>query len=252
MEANEKILQISLQMFFRYGIKHVTMDDIANEMGISKKTIYQHFANKNDLVEAVTMQMFETISCGIDQICQPDKNAIEELFEIKDFVLHKLKDEKASPIFQLQKYFPRIYKTLHGKEYCKMQDCVITNLKKGVETGLYRPEIDIEFISKIYYSCVHALKDKAVFSRQFAALVNAGVPIVRSLGVLGEQCGNPKLKKALMEFKGNSTDESQAVEALGLKPKVFKGNPLNFKVTFAEDLIRAEKSLEILGKKNDI
>ena len=57
------------------------------------------------------------------------------------------------------------------------------------------------------------------------------------------------LKKALMEFKGNSTDESQAVEALGLKPKVFKGNPLNFKVTFAEDLIRAEKSLEILGKK---
>ena len=57
------------------------------------------------------------------------------------------------------------------------------------------------------------------------------------------------LKKALMEFKGNSTDESQAVEALGLRPKVFKGNSLNFKVTFAEDLIRAEKSLEILGKK---
>ena len=160
----EQIIEKATEMYLTLGFKSVTMDDIANEMGISKKTIYQHFANKNDLVEAVTMQMFETISCGIDQICQPDKNAIEELFEIKDFVLHKLKDEKASPIFQLQKYFPRIYKTLHGKEYCKMQDCVITNLKKGVETGLYRPEIDIEFISKIYYSCVHALKDKAVFS----------------------------------------------------------------------------------------
>lgn len=160
----EQIIEKATEMYLTLGFKSVTMDDIANEMGISKKTIYQHFANKNDLVEAVTMQMFETISCGIDQICQPDKNAIEELYEIKDFVLHKLKDEKASPIFQLQKYFPKIYKTLHGKEYCKMQDCVVTNLKKGVETGLYRPEIDIEFISKIYYSCVHALKDKNVFS----------------------------------------------------------------------------------------
>jgi hypothetical protein len=160
----EQIIEKATEMYLTLGFKSVTMDDIANEMGISKKTIYQHFANKNDLVEAVTMQMFDSISCGIDQICQPDKNAIEELFEIKDFVLHKLKDEKASPIFQLQKYFPKIYKTLHGKEYCKMQDCVVTNLKKGVETGLYRPEIDIEFISKIYYSCVHALKDKNVFS----------------------------------------------------------------------------------------
>ncbi len=162
----EQIIEKATEMYLTLGFKSVTMDDIANEMGISKKTIYQHFSNKNDLVEVVTMQMFETISCGIDQICQPDKNAIEELFEIKDFVLHKLKDEKASPIFQLQKYFPKIYKNLHGKEYCKMQECVVNNLKKGVEAGLYRPEIDIEFICGIYYSCVHAIKDKAVFSNE--------------------------------------------------------------------------------------
>lgn len=162
----EQIIEKATEMYLTLGFKSVTMDDIANEMGISKKTIYQHFENKNDLVEAVTMQMFETISCGIDQICQPDKNAIEELFEIKDFVLHKLKDEKASPIFQLQKYFPKIYKNLHGKEYCKMQECVVTNLKKGISTGLYRPNLDIEFICRIYYSCVHALKDKNVFSEE--------------------------------------------------------------------------------------
>ena len=160
----EQIIEKATEMYLTLGFKSVTMDDIANEMGISKKTIYQHFANKNDLVEVVTMQMFDTISCGIDEIIHPEKNAVEELFEIKDFVLHKLKDEKASPIFQLQKYFPKIYKTLHGKEFCKMQECVITNLHKGVETGLYRPSIDIEFISRIYYSCVHAIKDKSVFA----------------------------------------------------------------------------------------
>ena len=160
----EQIIEKATEMYLTLGFKSVTMDDIANEMGISKKTIYQHFANKNDLVEVVTMQMFDTISCGIDEIIHPEKNAVEELFEIKNFVLHKLKDEKASPIFQLQKYFPKIYKTLHGKEFCKMQECVITNLHKGVETGLYRPSIDIEFISRIYYSCVHAIKDKSVFA----------------------------------------------------------------------------------------
>ena len=58
------------------------------------------------------------------------------------------------------------------------------------------------------------------------------------------------LKKALLNYDGLPTDESQAIEALGLKPKVFKGNPLNFKITFAEDIVRAEKSLEILGKNN--
>ncbi len=166
----EQIIEKATEMYLTLGFKSVTMDDIAAQLGMSKKTIYQHFATKSELVEAVTMHMFETISCGIDAICHPEKNPIEELFEIKDFVLHKLKDEKASPIFQLQKYFPKIYKTLHGKEFCKMQDCVITNLQKGVVSGYYRDTLDIEFVSRIYYSSVHALKDKTLFSEEAFSL----------------------------------------------------------------------------------
>lgn len=89
----EQILNKATDMFLTLGFKSVTMDDIANEMGISKKTIYQHFSNKDSLVKAVTTNLFEDISCGIDQIILANKNPIEELFAIKDFVLKNLKDE---------------------------------------------------------------------------------------------------------------------------------------------------------------
>ena len=70
------------------------MDDLANKIGISKKTIYLHFENKTELVEATTMYMFGIISHGIDCICALEKNPIEEIYEIKQFIMDHLKDEK--------------------------------------------------------------------------------------------------------------------------------------------------------------
>ena len=102
----EKIMSMASTMFLKLGFKSVTMDDIASEMGISKKTIYLHYNNKDQLVEASTMHLFETISGGIDQICSLENNPIEELFLIKDFVMKNLKNESTSPIYQLQKYYP--------------------------------------------------------------------------------------------------------------------------------------------------
>mgnify|MGYP000232550865 FL=1 len=79
----DQILIKATDMFLTLGYKSVTMDDIAAEMGISKKTIYQHFGNKDELVNESTLHLFETISYGIDEICGLDKNPIEELFLIK-------------------------------------------------------------------------------------------------------------------------------------------------------------------------
>ena len=73
----EKILSKAADLFLSYGFKSVTMDDIASAMGISKKTIYQHFENKTKLVEATTLNIFEIISQGIDCICAIEKNPIE-------------------------------------------------------------------------------------------------------------------------------------------------------------------------------
>mgnify|MGYP000282950895 CR=1 FL=1 len=80
----EWFLEKATEMFLTLGFKSVTMDDIASEMGISKKTIYQHFSNKDSLIKATTSNLFERISCGIDEIILANKNPIEELFAIKD------------------------------------------------------------------------------------------------------------------------------------------------------------------------
>ena len=111
----EKILSNAAELFLNYGFKSITMDDISNHIGISKKTIYQHFENKTTLVEAVTMFVFENISCGINDICNSKKNPIEEIYDIKQFVMEHLKDEKSSPAFQLQKYYRKSFNTLKKK-----------------------------------------------------------------------------------------------------------------------------------------
>jgi AcrR family transcriptional regulator len=159
----EKILKKSTEMFLTLGYKSVTMDDIANEMGISKKTIYQYYANKPELVEATTLHLFETISEGIDGICNVDKNAIVELFEVKNFVMHHLKNESTSPFHQLQKYFPNVFSCLKQKQFDKMQDCVLSNLRKGMEMGLYREDIDVEFTGRIYFVGMTGIKDGDIF-----------------------------------------------------------------------------------------
>ncbi|AOW09002.1 TetR/AcrR family transcriptional regulator [Flavobacterium gilvum] len=159
----QKIILKSNEMFLKHGFKSVTMDDIANEMAISKKTIYQHFENKIDLIEATTQYLFETISCGVDEIYAMDKNPIEELFIIKDFVLNKLKDESTSAIYQLQKFYPQIHKKLMAGQFDKMGDCVIENLQKGIKQGLFRPQINSEIIARLYFAGMSNLKDAELF-----------------------------------------------------------------------------------------
>ncbi|MEX2350216.1 MAG: TetR/AcrR family transcriptional regulator [Flavobacteriaceae bacterium] len=159
----EKILEIASQMFLNLGFKSVTMDDIASEMGISKKTIYQHFANKTKLVEATTDYVFHFVCDGIDCIRAEDTNPITELFQIHTFIKQILKNEKASPQHQLQKYYPKIYKKLKENQFLIIHDCVISNLKKGIEMGLYRDTINPEIIGRFYFLAGTGIKDQELF-----------------------------------------------------------------------------------------
>ena len=165
----EKIIHKAADMFITLGFKSVTMDDIAASMGISKKTIYAHFKNKTDLVKESTLAMFHVISHGIDCISDLDKNPIEELYDIKKFVMMHLKDEKSSPQYQLQKYYPEISNTLRNLHFERMQECTLKNLRRGVEQGLYRNNLDIEFISRIYFIGVNGIKDDSMFPNQIFA-----------------------------------------------------------------------------------
>lgn len=159
----EKIIHKATELFLQLGVKSVTMDDIATELGISKKTIYVHFETKTKLVETSTSEIFEVISHDIDCICEMEKDPIEEIYDIKQLVMEHLKNEKSSPYHQLQKYYPKIFNSLRSKQYHLMENCVANNLKRGIALGLYRDNLDIDFISKMYFTSVMALKDKRLF-----------------------------------------------------------------------------------------
>jgi AcrR family transcriptional regulator len=159
----DKILEKSNELFLNLGFKSVTMDEIASALGISKKTLYKYFSNKTALIDAVTEYMFDTICCSIDTICDQKLNPIDELFQIKRVVMEHLKDEKSSPLYQLQKHYPAIYASLKQKQFLIMQETIQENLKRGVQSGVFRSSIDIDFISRIYFSGMIGIKDQQIF-----------------------------------------------------------------------------------------
>lgn len=164
MTLKEQLLSKAAEMFLTLGVKSVTMDEIAAEMGISKKTIYAHYPTKTRLIEATALYVFEEISAGIQEIRNEKKDPIEELFEIKDFACQTLKDEKSSPQYQLQKYYPKIYSTIREKQKHILEGLTRENLEKGIERGVYREDLPLEFISRIYFMGIVGIKDREIFA----------------------------------------------------------------------------------------
>jgi AcrR family transcriptional regulator len=158
-----KIIHKSAELFLEYGFKSVTMDYISSELGVSKKTIYEYFNNKSHLIEEVSRFISTEIQLEIDNIMKAELNPIEELFEIKRCVLKRLKDEKASPQFQMQKYYPEIYQRLRNSQVCKMDECCSINLKRGITLGYYRENINEVFITRLYISGMLNLKNEELF-----------------------------------------------------------------------------------------
>lgn len=153
----ETILKKAGVIFLKYGFKSVTMDDIANDLGISKKTIYKYYKNKVELVDEVVSYFHEDMFKTITNICAVGHNAIQENFEIKKVFKEMFKNSDDSPMYQLEKYYPKTYKKIIDSEFVVFKDCIATNLKKGIQEGLYRKDLNIEIVTKFYFSLMLSL-----------------------------------------------------------------------------------------------
>lgn len=150
----EEILEKAGELFFKIGYKSVTMDDIASEMGISKKTIYKFFKNKEVLIEESVNLMHEACHQVIDTITAQGHNPIKENFEVKKMFKEMFQNADTSPIYQLKKYYPKIYDKVMAKEMVIFYDCIKENIESGIELGYYRKSIDIENTVKFYFALV--------------------------------------------------------------------------------------------------
>ena len=157
------ILKKASELFIKYGFKNVTMDEIANDLGISKKTIYVYYENKSYLVEAVVRYLFNEIVIIIDEIKSLNLNPIEESYKTYNSVSQLLKDEKISIEYQLKKYFPEVYERINDVKYEILQNTITNNLNRGINEGVYRPTIEVNFISKYFLTTVSSIKNYDYF-----------------------------------------------------------------------------------------
>ena len=149
-------------MFLKLGFKSVTMDDIASEIGISKKTIYKYFSNKDILIENTIELAFSEVQEIIIKIENLNLNAIEENFEIKRMFREMFKSAESSPIYQLKKHYPEIYNKVLTQQVSICEDCFRQNIIKGINEGLYRENLDIDNYVKFYYTLIFNINENTM------------------------------------------------------------------------------------------
>ena len=160
----ETILKKAGDLFLKLGFKSVTMDDIANELAISKKTIYKFFKNKVQLVDEATSYMHEIMHNEVLIVYNYGHNAVKENFEAHKIFQGFLQNSDDSPLFQLQKYYPETYHKMMSQEFCMFKDCLSKNIEKGIRAGLYRKEINVELSTKFYFSLIMSIHDSNLYT----------------------------------------------------------------------------------------
>ena len=163
MEVQGRILKTAAKLFMELGVRNVSMDDVAKELSISKKTIYKHYQDKDRLV-------FDTISMRISEmekntsiIMSEEENPVFQIAKIADFVLQMNKNVHPSVLFDLQKFYPKSYTHLveHRNRYALQS--VNQNLQKGIDLGLFRKDMNRQRVARIYMCLIFSMFQNTLF-----------------------------------------------------------------------------------------
>ncbi len=149
MDVRERIKQKADELYRRYGIKSVTMDEIASQLGVSKKTIYQSFSDKNELVDAVIVDLLNyNKAC-----CQKDRataqNAIDEVYLAMEMLESMFENMNPSILFDMERNHPATYEKFKKHKYNFLFHLVKENIERGKREELYRPEINADVVATV-------------------------------------------------------------------------------------------------------
>jgi AcrR family transcriptional regulator len=148
MENKERILEKATDLFMRYGIRSITMDEIAAQLGMSKKTIYQFFTDKDAMIEAVVNEEMKRNEAGCLGFSLTAENAVEEIFLAMDDIQEMLKGMNPQLIHDLEKHHPAAFKRLKQYKHQFLYNMIMENLERGVREGLYRPGLNADLTTK--------------------------------------------------------------------------------------------------------
>ncbi|WP_026954673.1 TetR/AcrR family transcriptional regulator [Algoriphagus vanfongensis] len=161
METRDKILNLALEQFTKYGVRSTTMDDIARLMGISKKTLYQEFRDKRELIHSTFSLLLDVEKQELSEILRADLDAIDHLVEVSKMIRHRLQTINPLTILEIQKYFPESWTLFE-----EFRDRVIlVNLERiieeGKQNGYFRTEVDTGIMARMRVNQISSAMDPA-------------------------------------------------------------------------------------------
>lgn len=189
----EEIIQIATKLFLTLGFKSVTMDDVAAKMGVSKKTLYKHFSNKEVLIEACVDFVHNEVHNKIAAIFNRNVNAVEENFIIREMFNEMFKTDGDSPVFQLKKHYPLIYEKVRDREISQCKSVFKINIEKGINQGLYKETTNSEEVATFYYLLIFGINETFQLEREVVKLELAA--LIYHISSIATPAGLQELEK---------------------------------------------------------
>ena len=180
MDVKDRIVQGSLKQFMQYGFRNVSMDDIASNLGMSKKTLYQHFTEKEELVAAALEFDIENNQKDCVRSTNTSNNAIAEVYDIIRVVAEQLRDMNPMVLFEMQKFHPKAFKRFQQHKDEFILKMIHQNLLRGIAEGLYREDINIEVLAKFRLESMMLIFNPEIFP------FSKSYPLMDLMMIIGE------------------------------------------------------------------
>lgn len=163
MEAKDIILKGALDMFMRYGIKSITMDDISRALGISKKTIYQYYSDKEALICSCVAENVKMHRELLDTIQSESKDALDEMIQLSEYIKTNVCNINPSLMYDLKKYHTKAWSIFEEFKNDYLDKCIVNTINRGVESGHYRQNINTKIIARMRVENVQTAFNPEVF-----------------------------------------------------------------------------------------
>ena len=162
-KKKQHIISESIQLFLKFGVKSLTMEDIARKLGISKKTLYAHVKDKEDLLLQAVILFGKFEDKQLNEICSRGLNAIDESLEIKKWMLDMIQNIHPSVAYDIEKFHPAVSKRMKTSRHENVYRSIFQNIVKGQKEGLYRSDINADILAKLYIGRMESIFDQELF-----------------------------------------------------------------------------------------
>lgn len=163
LNKEEQLIKDAVDVFMTYGIKSVTMDDVAKHLRVSKKTIYRFVKDKSELVMKCVRHDYDLMEKKVEAIIEQKLNAIDENFEITYVILEELRNIHPSIFYDLEKYYPKAMSVMLDMRHDFIAEIMRRNMLKGIAEGVYREDVNVEIMTQLWVMRLNVIFNPSLF-----------------------------------------------------------------------------------------